>query len=203
MNPKMIIFAVAALVAGLGAGTGAVILRAPKHPAADSLHADSLAVLPQEAAHIALHEALGPASDSALAAADHVETIMASSEGASGARATAAAPGAAAMPPPTPGAGSPKSTASAAGKPAAEDKATHVVSAALTPRPAPSMTPIFLSMKPAEAARILALLSDDQAADVLRGLEPRQAAGILCQLPPERAAGVSRRLLLGHAMDGR
>ena len=179
--------------------TAAVVLTTPKHAVGDSLHAsaDSLNVLPVDAAHAALTHALGPASDSATAA-DPVETIMASAGGerqpggASGHRASTA-PGNLA---------SGHAAASAAGGSAASAKAPpsadtpHVIGAGLAESPASNMTGIFLNMKPVEAARILALLSDEQGSDILRSLEPRQAAGILCQLPPDRAAAVSRRMLL-------
>lgn len=200
MNIKVIIFAVVALIVGIGAGTGAVILTAPKHAVSDSLHAsaDSMNVLPVDAAHAALSRALEPAGDSTTAA-DPVETIMAS---AGGERQTGgAASGHRASSPPgtltrghaaAPAAGG--SAASAKSAPSADTP--HVIGAGLAESPASNMTGIFLNMKPVEAARILALLSDEQGSDILRSLEPRQAAGILCQLPPDRAAAVSRRMLL-------
>ncbi len=54
---------------------------------------------------------------------------------------------------------------------------------------------ILSSMKPAEAAKILVYLSDDQVEGILRSLGVRQAAQMLTQLPTERAAALSRRLL--------
>ncbi len=54
---------------------------------------------------------------------------------------------------------------------------------------------IFTSMKPAEAAKIMAFLSDSQVEGLLRQLGVRQAAQLLTELPTERAAVLSRRLL--------
>jgi Mg/Co/Ni transporter MgtE len=55
---------------------------------------------------------------------------------------------------------------------------------------------ILLNMKPAEAARIMSYLNDDQVEGLLRSMSPRQAAGVLGQLAPERGAVLSRRLLV-------
>lgn len=198
MNIKVIIFAVAALLVGLGGGTAAVVLTAPKHAASDSSHAaaDSLGEMPKDAARHSVEHALAAGSDSAR---DHVETIMAPTGDATGQVAAAphgpqpvapvTAPGAKPAPPNT--------HAAALG-----DDKSHVVGASMASTPGANMTGIFSNMKPAEAARILALLSDDQAADILRQFEPRQAAGILTQLPADRAAAVSRRLLLSHMVSG-
>ena len=205
MNIKVIIFAVIALLVGLGAGTGAVILTAPKHAASDSLHAaaDSSKVLPKDAAHAELARALGTTGDS-LAVVDHVETIMASGAeesrpgGTTPLHRVAASPGSSSS-------GHSSTTVaagSASGKAAPLDNTPHVVGAGIAEPSLPNMTGIFINMKPIEAARILALLSDDQASDILRALEPRQAAGILCQLPPDRAAAVSRRMLLFRLSAG-
>ncbi len=200
MNIKLIIFAAVALIVGLGGGAGAYMMMAPKHAASDSTHAagDSLGVSPE-----ALQHKLAAAHDS-----EHVETIMAPAgeaaaaapgEGAPAAE-THAAPGT--VPAPS-GAALAAAAHPAPGKPpASAPEKPHVVSADMaTPNPA-DMRGIFVNMKPLEAARILALLPDEQAAGILRQLEPRQAAGILSQLPPDRAAAVSRRLLLAQVGGG-
>ena len=72
-----------------------------------------------------------------------------------------------------------------------------VSAAAAAPEPEnfTQVSKILSSMKPAEAAKILVYLSDDQVEGILRSLGVRQAAQMLTQLPTERAAALSRRLL--------
>jgi flagellar motility protein MotE (MotC chaperone) len=57
-------------------------------------------------------------------------------------------------------------------------------------------------MKPAEAGKVLAHLSDTQIEGLIRQVSPRQAARLLSLIPPERAGALSRRLL-DHPNPGR
>jgi hypothetical protein len=54
---------------------------------------------------------------------------------------------------------------------------------------------VLSNMKPADAAKILAYLTDDQVEGVLRQLGVRQAASLMSVLPVERAAAMSRRMI--------
>ncbi len=54
---------------------------------------------------------------------------------------------------------------------------------------------VLSAMKPVEAAKVLAYLSDDEVEGLLRAVGPRQAADFLTNMPKERAADLSRRLL--------
>lgn len=55
---------------------------------------------------------------------------------------------------------------------------------------------IFASMKAEDAAKVMALMTDDEVEGVLRSLGPKEAANMIGQLPKERAAALSRRLLV-------
>jgi folylpolyglutamate synthase/dihydropteroate synthase len=55
---------------------------------------------------------------------------------------------------------------------------------------------IFASMKAEDAAKVMALMTDDEVEGVLRSLSPKEAANMIGQLPKERAAALSRRLLV-------
>ena len=54
---------------------------------------------------------------------------------------------------------------------------------------------LLSQMKPADAAKILVYMSDDQVEGILRGLGTRHAAVLLAQLPVKRAGKLSQRLL--------
>ncbi len=54
---------------------------------------------------------------------------------------------------------------------------------------------ILTNMKPADAAKVLKDLPDEQVQRLIVAMGPRSAATVLSQLPPERAAALSRRLL--------
>jgi hypothetical protein len=54
---------------------------------------------------------------------------------------------------------------------------------------------VLSAMKPPEAAKVIAFLSDDEVEGLLRSVGPRQAADFLMNIPKERAALLSRRLL--------
>jgi hypothetical protein len=103
---------------------------------------------------------------------------------------------------------------SVARPPASGAQAAPVVKAAapapLVPRPTPRVGPdpvarqaavkqvarVLSAMKAAEAAKVLAFLSDDEVEGILRSVGPRQAADFMTNLPKERAATLSRRLMV-------
>lgn len=58
---------------------------------------------------------------------------------------------------------------------------------------------IFGNMKPADAVKVLAFMTDDEVEGVVRQFAPRQAAELLAAFPKERAAVLSRRLLVPKA----
>lgn len=91
-----------------------------------------------------------------------------------------------------------------------------------TPPPAPAASPartekkpqtevkefkqlakILVNMKPAEAARVIHGLSDDNVHGLLLAMGPRQAASLLAELPPERAAALGIRLLKESGEESR
>lgn len=190
---KLILFGAVAFVLGLGGTTGVLVVTAPVPPAgADSTAAHAPGAKP----------AGGPA----------------------GAHAEPASHAAAATPPVTgggthaePAAGPAAGAGHAAdGAPAPADAQPAIarpVETVVRPQPAPGANEgrpatapdaesykqvgnILMNMKPAEAAKILAYLSDTHVEGLLRGMTPRNAANVLSQLPSERAAALSRRLLV-------
>ncbi len=168
---KLILITVACFIAGLGATTMVMLKRAPKpapvaHPAADSTAKGTPA---DSARH---HPADSTARDTAHVKVDttvrHESTIPAAS----------ATPQAA-----------PAVSASAHQDTAPLVKLEKVKDFKAVAR-------IFSSMKPAEAAQVLAFLSDTEVEGILRAVGPRQAADFMSNLPKERAAALSRRLLV-------
>jgi len=166
---KLILIGIACFAVGLGASTMVMLKRAPRpapHPAADS----SAKVAPADSAK--LHPADSAAKDSAHAKLDttvrHASTIPATS--------AATVP---AVPAPVP---------------AHPDSAPVVKLEKL--RDFKAVARIFSSMKPTEAAQVLAFLSDTEVEGILRAVGPRQAADFMSNLPKERAAALSRRLLV-------
>jgi len=59
------------------------------------------------------------------------------------------------------------------------------------------------AMKPPEAAKVIAFLTDDEVEGLLRAVGPRQAADFLTNIPKERAAKLSRRLLAPDRSNSR
>lgn len=179
---KPIIFGVIAFVLGLGGSTGALVFTAPAHsPLADSLaiaHArkDSTAAPHAEVAMVPTGSVPVPVpvtqrSDTAAAHEGTVEAAPATAEGAH-------APAVTRVPP------------------VAEAAHAERPSNAPDAESFKQVGSILLNMKPAEAAKIVSYLNDDQVEGLLRSMSPRQAAGVMGQLPAERAAALSRRLLV-------
>ena len=181
---KPVIFGVLAFVLGLGGSTGVMVLTTPVRLTA----VDSLVIARAVTTHAAHLPVAAPLAHAAPVVTAPAPVARESSSAAPApARATTA-------------------LASTAGSPA--PTVTHVPPAA-TPAPAasrPANSPdvesfkqvgsILLNMKPAEAAKIVSYLNDDQVEGLLRSMSPRQAAGVLGQLSPERGAALSRRLLI-------
>jgi hypothetical protein len=62
---------------------------------------------------------------------------------------------------------------------------------------------ILVTMKGADAGKIMEGLTDDEVEGILRAVGVRQAAGLLPLLPTERASRLSRRLLENHPKEGK
>jgi hypothetical protein len=164
---KLILVVAIAFVAGLSGGTAAVVMR----PHAQAAAADSAAVAARaDSARTAAHAA---AADSG-----HAD----------------AAPHAAAAPPHTATADAPAARDSSAPPPAAAAPVT-ATAASTGGGGYRQLARVLSNMKPADAAKIVAFLSDDQVEGLLGQLGVRQAASLLSAMPTERAAALGRRML--------
>lgn len=189
---KLVIFGAIATVVGLAGGTGARVFTAPALPVgADSLIAAADSMYRLKASHGATGHAIAHADSAAVAShgdAAHTDTAPAA-HGPQGGEPAA-------------------KEAAHAESPAAEAAA---VSATVGPAPVAAPGPerykqvgnILLNMKPVEAARVIAYLTDTQVHGLLEAMGPRQAAQILSQLPAERAATLSKRLLIAPPTEAR
>lgn len=181
---KPVIFGVLAFVLGLGGSTGVGVLTTPVRLTV----ADSLAIGRADTTRAAHPTAAAPVVHAAAKIASPAPAGRESPEAAS--------------------AGTPSTTAVASTLGSQAPAVTHVPQAPEggvhegRPANAPDaesykqVGSILLNMKPAEAARIVTYLNDDQLEGLVRSMTPRQAAGVFGQLPPERAAALSRRLLV-------
>lgn len=205
---KIVIAGIAAFVLALGGGTGVAMWRAK-----------------QAAAHAAAANEKHPAAVAAAPASDSTHAAASADSGHAKADSTpvvaaAAAPAADSAKPGAAKAADGKHEVAAA-TPKGEGAATAAKAAALAPRasvvnvrpagtpPAPKgasdsaqralgfkqLAKIFGSMKPTDATKVMALMTDDEVDGVLRQFQPRQAADLLANFPKERAAALSRRLL--------
>lgn len=178
---KAIIFAVIAFLVSAGGTTGFLVKthKPLPAPAADSTAAKADSTREKPAAGKAdSSKAVAVKPDSA-----RKDSSQAVTKADSGAKAGTATQAAAPVNPPTPG---PQAEARVAAKtdPVARAAAYKQVARVLS------------AMKPVEAAKVLAFLSDDEVEGLLRAVGPRQAADFLTNIPKERAAGLSRRLLV-------
>lgn len=191
---KLIVFGAVAFVLGLGGTTGVMVMTAKAPPvAADSTAAHALPAKahageaagtpPVEAAHAAgtAHASQAPADEPAPATPGAAAT-----EAPADAHTASTTPVEAVVRPPVPAV---TRIAHAATEPDAESYK--------------QVGNILMNMKPAEAAKILAYLSDAQVEGLLRSMSPRNAASVLSQLPSERAAALSKRLLVPAPAEGR
>jgi hypothetical protein len=186
---KLIIAGAAAFLVGIGAGTGVVVMRAPapvrQAAAADSAAAGTAARAEQPAkqtpAAAKTDSATTPGQGPPAAAPGPVGAVAGSSAtptaaGAQGATATGPAqpPGHPVLPSAIP---------------------TGAIAVSASSESYGHLARILSNMKPSDAAKILAFLTDDQVEGILRTVGVRQAASLFAQLPAERAAAMSRRLI--------
>lgn len=177
---KAIIYPVLACLLSLGGSTAFVVkTHKPAPLAADSLNAKKPSSPKDSAAadtlkHMAEHKDSTVKKDSTRA--DTARTALKPDSAPGHAPAAQLAP--TAVPP------SPIRAAATQVDPAAKAAAYKQVARVLS------------AMKPAEAAKVLAFLSDEEVEGLLRAVGPRQAADFLTNIPKERAAGLSRRLLV-------
>ena len=178
---KLVIFGVAAIVLGIAGSSGVLVMTSPKLPVgADSLlaaRADSLHRL-KPVVH---------AGTAATATAVHVPVATVHADSA--------------VTPP----GHTVEAAAVSTHPTVEHVVPPVPVVAAGPEVPTAaeqadaykqVGSILNNMKPVEAARILAYLSDSQVEGLLRSMGPRPSAAMLGQLPPERGAALSKRLLV-------
>jgi hypothetical protein len=181
---RLVIFGAVAFLLGTGGTTGVMVMTAPVPAAADSAaahggdaHGKPAAGEHGAAAHgdsAVAHAAPAPDAHAGEPAAGHEPDAH-----------TAAAQPAETVVPPAP-------TGVHEGRPTRQPDAESYK----------SVGNILMNMKPVEAAKILAYLSDAQVEGLLRSMSPRNAATILSQLPSERAAALSKRLLVPAEKDG-
>lgn len=193
---KLVILGVIALVVGLAGGTGVRVFTAPPLPAgADSLiaRADSTYKAKHHSAagsHTAA--AHGDAAHATATPADHADHAAAATTPTDTHHDAPTAASAVATTPETTSV--PGASPIVDGPPA-------------IPPPGPErykqVGNILLSMKPVEAARVIAYLNDRQVHGLLEVMGPRQAAQIMAQLPAERAATLSKRLLIAVPQEVR
>lgn len=173
MNMKVIMLAVGAFVLGLGGSTAAVFMTAPVKPAPSA------------------------------AAATHGGAVQGAGAPA-GAAATDSTHGAHAGPQPASPEPAEQSTIAQHGANSTEvNAAAHLAKLSNTASHASTESPagyrqvarVLSSMKPADAAKIAAYLTDDQVEGILGQLGVRQAASLLTELPTERAAALSKRIM--------
>ena len=176
MNMKIIMMAVGAFVLGLGGSTAAVFMTAPVKPAATAA-ADSAAT------HGAAVQGAG--AKTGVAATDSIHAASATPP----------------LTPPQPAAESSiadhGASATPANSPATLPNLSNAASLASADSPAGyrQVARVLSSMKPTDAAKIAAYLTDDQVEGIIGQLGVRQAASLLTQLPTERAAALSKRIM--------
>lgn len=183
---RLLIFGGIALLLGAGGSTGVLVLRAPALPPG----ADSILAAHAKASGAEHGAKPAPAGHAAAAAHD-----------SAGAAPTAGEHAAADPAPPAEHAVEAHAVAEQPRETVVRPAPAEGVHEGLSAR-APDAESykqvgnILMNMKPAEAAKILAYLSDAQVEGLLRSMSPRNAATVLAQLPSERAAALSKRLLV-------
>lgn len=179
---RLVMMGAAAFLLSLAGTTGALVMKAK---AAHPVVADSAAQADSATARAdstELHgEPAGTLPDSSPAHADSGATTVARGGSAGPAPATDALGATPAVTAPA----APAPTATAAREQAAYKQLAR----------------IFANMKTADAAKVLAYMSDGEVQGVLQQLGVRPAAGLLAALPKERAAALSRRLLASGKED--
>lgn len=197
---NLVLIGLVAFLLSLGGTAGAMIVRAKKHATAPTSHA---AADSSSAVAVAGHAHAGAASPVTLPAAPDL-SAHGSAKANHGAESVAAGIDTVpAAPLPTRRAALPVRAA-----PVKDSvSASHVGQKDAPKKAVPQRLPadkaaayrqlarIFANMKTADAARVLAYMSDDETQGVIEQLGVRQAATLLSNLPKERAALLSRRLL--------
>ena len=172
---RLVLFGAIAFVLGMAGGTGFVAMRPPAKGAAG---ADSLQAANADSADVARDSiAAHAAKPEAKPAAAPVELAGVAPAALAMTHAAVAAP-----------AGPATSSRQAAPDPAILDGGALADSCR-------AVSKILSTMKPADAAKIMNHLSDDQVEGILRASGVRQAGVLMAQLPPERAATMSRRFI--------
>ena len=178
---KAIIFAVVAFLVSLG-GTSAVLVKRGVHAAqvaaqakADSLAADSTRT----------HASADSAKGGTAGKSDSATALAMKPAGDSGKSDSVHAQVAGTRPAQAPARGAPPVRPVSISAATPEEKAAAVKQVAR----------VLSAMKAAEAAKVLAYLSDTEVEEIRRAVGPRQAADFLTNLPKERAANLSRRLM--------
>lgn len=179
---RVIIIALAGLVAGLGGGTGIAVMTAPKgvdgasHAVADStveVAANEKGITPDGPGH------------AASSLADSGDAQAGNSLGAE----------------PAPGAadGTPVTAAEVTQRTAAGDVPTAIAESIVADSAAAvqlrRISRTFANMSPREAAKVLELMEDADVNAILGSLNEKQGAVILAAFPPARAAAISRQRL--------
>lgn len=177
---KAIIYAVLACLISLGATTAYLVkTHKPEPIVADSLHAGKDSTAKDSAAVDTLKRAAAAKDSTAKKDSTRTDTTHVAAKPDTGVARVAPAQAAA-----TPGTQAPVRPVALPVDPVAKAAAYKQVARVLS------------AMKPVEAAKVLAFLSDEEVEGLLRAVGPRQAADFLTNIPKERAAGLSRRLLV-------
>lgn len=186
----MLIGFAAAVVLGLAAGTGAVLVLAP--PGAGSVAGDSTAGKETAAADSAREP-----SDSTGANSESGSKLLAGEPGRGPLDAHVDPPVALAKPPAVarrlPAPASTPNHAPAPARPAPDPAA--IARAAALKAARERVAKMFTAMEPKGAAAVLEQMNNGEVTDILGAIPERQAAEILEYLSPQRAAAVSRALL--------
>jgi len=178
---KLVLIGVGAFVLSLVGGTAIRVVTAPPPgPVPAAAHADSSAA-----------ETPPAATTEPVTAVSSVKPVPARSDSTP---LRPAAPAATRIPAPVA-----DSVADAARVPSAP----QVVAAPREAESYKTVAKILSTMKPDDAAQILAQLSDPQVEGILRAAGVRGAAIFMGKLPATRAAAMSRRLMLASAREGK
>jgi hypothetical protein len=181
---KLPLFLGVAFVVGLAGGTGVGVMTAPK-PAAVAAADSTKAGAGRGATG---HEA-GTAYDAAVASASGQAPVPVTSDSAGAHDAGYEAASGAHEASDAPAEVGPVALQSLPRELVAGATKTHA------PEDFQQVARILTTMKPTDAAKILAFLGDDHVEGIIRAVGPRQAAVLMVQIPAQRAALLSRRLI--------
>lgn len=205
---KFVVFAAVGLLVGLLGGTGVAAFKVR----GQLLEAYAQALTDSTAAARASDRTAPGASSGTRAAEDAAQTggssvaDSASAQASDGSVRVAARPGSASGAPAgaagaAGAAGTPDSTGAtpdSAAVPAADGKQAALP---ISVEGARKLAKIFSAMKPADAAKVLSKMSDDEVKAILLYMDARQAGQVVGSFEPTRAATLSRIVLQGQATD--